>query len=156
MKRLFDFLRAVFISPEIVWILFIVGINLYFNDIFLFLGQRFKSNGEIWKYLPTLPIFFSGVAFTFGGKLRIPFDSPNNKKLYEWPEYSFLITRIYVCFFLCILSCIGALSVWILTDRIQEKVIAFIFLGSVGVSGISAFTIYIASHRIREILERYL
>jgi len=99
-----------------------------------------------------LPIIFAGVAFKFSGILRSPVDTKHNKQLYEWPGYIRIIDRVYVSFGLCIISSVAAIIVWVFADSLTESSITSVLLASIGVAGIAAFTICLASQKLKEIL----
>lgn len=153
MKRFLDTLRMLFISPEFLVILVIISMNLYAKDFLTMLGFQFKINDEIWKFLPSLPLLFSGIAFKISTKVRVPFESASNKIFYEWPEYQRIVDRVKLSKFYCILCCAGAISIWIFCKQLPESLIATIFLLSTIVSGIVAFFMFESSQKLREILE---
>ena len=150
MKRIIDVLRAIFISPEFLILFIIVILQAYKADWFILIGKQFHSNNEIWKFLPTLPMLFTGLVFKFGKNIRIPLE--NNKQLYEWDEYHRITDRVFIGIYISILSSIGAISVWLLIDIISNLYIGIIFISSIGISGFSALTMYLASISIREVL----
>lgn len=155
MRRIADLLRAFIVSFEMVWLLLMILVDLNFRSYFTLIGEQFRFNTEIWKFLPTLSLLFTGLAFKLAGKVRAPLPSPYNKRLYEWPQYHRLKDRVYISLFLCVMSCIGALAIWMFADKMATHMIATIFLSGGGISGIAVLTVYLASHKLREILEKY-
>lgn len=153
MKRALDILRMLFVSPEFLVITIVGFMYFYAKDFLTTLGTLFKSNDEIWKFLPTLPILFSGIAFNISNKVRAPFEGMNNKKLYKWPEYHRIIDRVTLSKIYCLLCGAGAISIWIFCKQLPAIIISSIFLISTLVSGVVAFFMFEASQRLREILE---
>lgn len=155
MKRTLDIMRMLFISPEFLVILIICSMNLYTKDFLTLLGSQFKTNDEIWKFLPTLPLLFSGLAFTISNKVRAPFEGKNNKSLYEWPGYQGITDRVTLSKIYCLFCGAGAISIWIFSKQLPAQFISSIFLISTVVSGTVAFFMFESSQKLREILELY-
>lgn len=155
MNRILDVVRAIFISFEFAWVLFVMATYFLYPQILFLIGAQFKTNAEIWKWLPTLPLLFSTAAFQAAAKLRAPLENASNRKLYEWQDYYRITDRVYLGLFLCILSCIGATVIWIFTSHMNEMLIAGIFLVSTGVSGVVAFIMYVSGHKLRELVDKY-
>ncbi len=154
MKRLLDIIRFTFVSPEFVLVL--AGtVLLYSYPLPLsMVGDKISSSDEIWKWLPTLPLLFAGLAFRNSSKVRAPFDK-GNKQLYDWYQYNRITDRLYASYILVCVSVVAVISVWLFTKEFTSTMIGYIFLCSVGVSGFVAFQIFLASQKIREILEQY-
>ena len=151
MNRLFDILRAIFISPEFVMLLIIYVVIQYKPDWFSLIGTQFQTNNEKWQYLLTLPVLFTGLVFKYGKNIRVPLDK--NKRLYKWDEYHRITDRVFIGIFISILCSIGVISIWFLINNISTLYIGVIFITSVSISGFSAFTMYLASISIREVLD---
>jgi|GEM_PF-4360309 len=154
MKRFIDIIRFTLVSPEFVLIL--AGIVLLYSYPLplSMVGDKISSGDEVWKWLPTLPLLFAGVVFRFSSKVRAPFDK-GNKQLYEWYHYNRITDRLYAAYILVCVSVIAVISVWLFTEKFTSAVLGCIFLCSVGVSGVVAFQVFLASQKIREILEQY-
>jgi len=150
-KRIIDILRVILISPEFLILLIVLVLQIYKADWLILIGKQFQSNNEIWKFLPTLPMLFTSLVFKFGKNIRIPLE--NNKQLYQWDEYYRITDRVHIGIYISILSSIGAISVWLLIDIISNLYIGIIFISSIGISGFSALTMYLASISIREVLD---
>ncbi len=151
MKRIIDILRALFISPEFIILLVIYALLEFKPDWFSLIGTQFKVNDEIRKFAPTLPIIFTGLVFKHGKSIRVPLEK--NKKLYEWNDYYRITDRVFLGIFITLLCSMGAISIWFLTNSISTLYLGVIFIATVSISGFSAFTMYLASISIREILD---
>lgn len=154
MKRVLDIVRFTIISPEFVLVL--AGIVLLYSYPLPLsvVGDKIGSSDEVWKWLPTLPILFSGLVFRLSSKVRAPFDK-GNKQLYEWCQYNRITDRLYASYILVCASVIAVISIWLFTDKFTSAVVGCIFLCSVGVSGFVAFQVFLAAQKIREVLEQY-
>ena len=153
MKRVIDIKRMIVISPELCVILLVILVNIYAEKHINTLGSLFKTNDEIWKFLPSLPILFSGITFKTSKKVRVPLDTGSNKALYEWPLYHMITDRILLSKAYCIICGTGAISIWLFCKQLPEYMIASIFLLSTLISGVTAFFMHDASQKIREVIE---
>lgn len=156
MKKPIDIIRLLFISPEVVFLLVILLVYQLKPEWLFLVGLPFKKNGEIWKFLPSLPILFTGVVIKVGGKIRAPLENSSNKLLYGWPLYSFLRNRVLVSIFICILCSIGALTIWLFIENLTPITVGAIYLLSVGISGLTALCIVLALPTLKEILGKYV
>lgn len=151
MKRFIDIFRTIFISPEFAFLLIIYALMQYKPEWLALVGTQFQTNSELWKYLPTLPILFTGLVFKYGKDIRIPL--AKNKRLYEWNDYHRITDRVFVGIFISVFCSIGAISIWFLTKNTSVINLGAIFIATVGISGFSAYTMYLASISIREVLD---
>jgi len=155
MKRLLDIIRFSIISPEFVVLLLIIVLNYYFPNIFEFVGSKLKSNDEIWKYIPTLPLLFCGLTFKFSSKLTTPLENSSNKPLYEWGAFHKINDRVVASYLICILSCIAAFAIWLLVNELESNILGCILLGAITISGLTAFQVFLAAQKIRQVVELY-
>ncbi len=155
MKKNYDILRMALISPELCFLLAVVLVYQLWPDVLSFAGQPFKEKGDVWKYLPTLPILFTGIVFKGGEKIRAPLDNAMNKILYEWPFYNFLRNRVLFSFFICIFCSISAISLWIFIDSLKPSIVGAIYISATGISGLTALCIILALPSLKEILCKY-
>lgn len=155
MKRALDILKFTVISPETFVILLIYFFWTNDYTFLTLLGEKIRSNEEVWKYVPVLPFLFAGATFKFSSKLRAPLENSSNKELYEWPSYQKIVDRVIASIIICVLCCGVSLAIWIFSSEITKNLLGALFLASVTVSGISTLLVYLASQTIREILERY-
>jgi hypothetical protein len=151
LTRIADILRAIFISPEASYLLILFFFFEIYPELFTIIGSQFKSNSQLWQYLPTLPILFTTLVFKLGKSIRVPLDK--NKRLYEWDGYHRITDRVFIGIFISMIAAVAAVSIWFLTKLVSDMYLGIIFLSAVGVSGFSAFTMYLASISIKEILD---
>lgn len=154
MKRILDIIRFTFVSPEFALILVGAALLFIYPLPLTVVGDKISSNDEVRKWLPTLPILFASIAFKLSTKVQAPFDK-GNKQLYEWHYYNRITDRIYAAYILVSVSVISNISIWMFTEVFTSPMLGFVFLASVGVSGIVALQIFLATQKIKEILERY-
>ncbi len=155
MRRALDLLRAICISVELVISLALLATYILKPTIFVQIGHQFKNNSEVWKFLPTLPLLFAGVAIKTSAALRSPADAKRNKILYEWPDYSRIIDRVYIGISMSVASAAGAVGIWIFAVEMPEILLGAIFLASVSISGAIALSFTVSSHKIKELLEKH-
>jgi len=155
MRRILDIIRAISISVELLISLLLLVVYILQPIILVQIGNQIKSNPDVWKFLPTLPLLFAGVAIKTSAALRSPADPKRNKILYEWPEYSRLIDRVYIGITMSLVSAAGAVGIWMFSAKMEEILIGAIFLASVSISGAIALSFTISSHKIKELLEKH-
>lgn len=155
MKRVRNLLLSILVSPELVVVLLVTGGLVYSSEFMTILGKKLKSDSEIWKYMPTLTLLFSGAAFGLSSKIRAPLESCSNKLLYEWPLYPLLVDRVLVSMaFAGICGAIGLL-LWVFGQSLPATTVGGVFLAATGVSATTAFTMLLAHQKLRELIDRY-
>ncbi|HXE96937.1 MAG TPA: hypothetical protein VN642_11055 [Dongiaceae bacterium] len=155
MKRFRNLLLSIFVSPELVVVLLVVVGLVYSPEFMGALGKKLKSDSEVWKYMPTLTLLFSGAAFGLSSKIRAPLENSSNKLLYEWPLYPLLVDRVLVSMaFACICGATGLL-LWVFGQSLSATTVGCVFLAATGVSATTAFTMLLAHQKLREIIDRY-
>jgi len=154
-SRLSNFLFTIFVSPEAVVALLCLLPYYYFFDSLAELGGMLKTDAEIWKYLPTLTLGFSGVAFVVSSKIRAPLENFSNKALYEWPHYQLLVDRVLISLGFSVICGVASLAIWMLGTRLSAEVIGVVFLVATSVSATTALTMFLAQQRVRELVDRY-
>jgi hypothetical protein len=154
MKRIADIFRFTFISPEFaVILLLLVGASI-FPDLFSALGQKIKDSEAVSQWLPTLPILFCGITFRLSSKVRAPFEA-GNRELYQWAQYNRIIDRLLASYILCVVCCLASLYLWVFAGDVDYLLIGQLSSASMLVSALVTFNIFIASHKIREVMELY-
>ncbi|BFM20114.1 hypothetical protein [Gilvimarinus japonicus] len=154
MKRILDVVRFTFVSPEFAWILGLIALLYVYPYPLIVVGEKIGANDEVWKWLPTLPLLFSGITFRLSSKVRAPFDK-GNKQLYEWLDFYRITDRLYTAYILAAISSISIISIWIFPDTFSLAIIGLVFFAAVGVSGFVALQVFLAAQKIREIIEQY-
>ena len=153
MKRLIDIIRFSIISPEFLVMLLILMFNYFYPEFFTLIGKKLNENDELWKYIPTLPVLFCGITFRISAKLNAPLENTSNKKLYEWASFHQITDRIMASYFICIICCICAFLIWFFMKELGLNLVGMLLLGASIISGLTAFQIFIASQKIRQIIE---
>ena len=155
MNRAFNFLAVLFIAPEFLIGLICLCLFYYFEYFFDEIGKSIRSDPEVWKFLPALPLIFSTAAFNFSSKIRAPLENFSNKTLYKWEFYQLLVDRVYVGFFYAIAAGFTAVSLWFFGQSLSTSKVGVIFIFSVLSSGVTALTMLMAQQKIRELIEKY-
>ncbi|MEZ8251597.1 hypothetical protein AB6C72_25485 [Vibrio splendidus] len=155
MKRLADIIRFSIISPEFLVLLLSIAITYNFPEFFELVGQKLKGNDELWKFIPTLPFVFVGVTFKISQKLHAPLENTSNKQLYEWSSFNKITDRIIASYLIAILCSAASFSIWFFISDLSEVVLGAILLNAIVISGLTAFQIFLAAQKIRQIVEQY-
>jgi hypothetical protein len=155
LRRLIDILRLCLISFEAVFVLAIVVYLYYFPSFFIDIGVKFKTNNEVWKLLPGIPLLYASVSIGLSWKVLIPSDNSKTKILYQWPEYWRLKYRVVASFIICGMAAIGSIIIWVWSNDLSECTIGTIFISSMVVPVPSIFTQFLAAFKVRELLDIY-
>ena len=151
MKRFFNILKTIFISPEVLALILVYTLFLYFPYKFHEIGESFVKPNEYIKFIALLPTVFTGIIFTNIIK-SILFPEEKRKALYEWKDYFLLRDRVVIGVLISILCSTSSILIFLFQSDIEKKYIAFVLISSILISGICTFTMYFASIVIREIL----
>lgn len=152
-EKLIELLKITFISPEFLYLLLLLVVYIYWTQILKNIGILFKTENDIRKYFPIIPIGLSTWSIKLSYKILQPLNNSSNRSLYDWPEYWKLKYR--VIFSLCIaFSCtLGSVLGWFFSHKFGSEIIGFWFLLTVGISVIVFFNLLLASFKIKEIME---
>lgn len=152
MKSL-ELVKIIFISFEAVFILILIAAFHYFPEVLHNVGHQFKTNNDVWKFIPTVPLVICGFSIQYAWKILNPISSSSNRILHEWPNYWKLKLRVIVSIFICILCVVAALIVWVYAPSLSEKLTGALFIASCGVALIVACHQLLAAFTIRELME---
>lgn len=155
MKRAKFLILAVFVSPEFLIALVAFGMYAVYPEILHAIGEKIKSEKEVWKYLPTLTLGFSALAFKQSSKLRAPLDNSSNKALYEWPLYQLLVDRVMVSLIFALACGVISLSLWIFGNSWSSESVGAVFVGATGAAASTALLMLLAHQKLRELMEKY-
>ncbi len=155
MKKVLDFIRFFFISPE-----FVLGITIFttlilFPEIAKFVSSYIFNTEMKWNdYLKLLGIPTTSVIFTykFGDIILNPEDKKNRVTLKKWSKYWMLKNRIWFAIIISVLSLLGSLWSWyyaVNTDITYGTIFLMTFWS---VSLISFSTVALAKLSIKDIL----
>ncbi|EGR1117337.1 hypothetical protein D0B97_18275 [Vibrio cholerae] len=155
MNRIIDIFRFTIISPEFVVILLTAAITYGYPEVFVLIGGKLKSNAELWKFIPSLPVIFTGVTFQVAQKVHAPLENTSNKQLYEWSSFNKITDRIMASYLICILCCVASFTIWFFMSELSELMLGSILLSSILISGLTTFQIILAAQKIRQVIEQY-
>ncbi len=145
--------RVIFISPECLLLLLATAIYFYYPESFIDIGNQFKSNYEVWKFIPTIPLTVCGFSIQYAWKILFPKENESNHLLLNWPNYWKLKLRVLVSVILCVACVLSALYIWIYINTLNEKAIGAIFFVAVSISITVAFNQFLAAFKTRELLD---
>ena len=151
--KLLEFIKIVFISFEAAFLLALFLAFKYFPDALQSVGHQFKTNSDVWKFIPTVPLIICGFSIQYAWKILNPLNGSSNRILHEWPDYWKLKLRVILSIFICILCVVTAAVVWIYASSLTEIMTGALFVGSCGVALIVACHELLAAFKIRELME---
>ncbi len=151
--KIIELIKIIFISFEAVFVLALVLVFQYFPDALQNVGHQFKTNSDVWKFIPTVPLIICGFSIQYAWKILNPISSSSNRILHEWPGYWKLKLRVVASIFICIFCVLAAVVVWIYASGLSERMTGAIFIASCGVALIVASHELLAAFKIRELME---
>lgn len=154
-KKILDYIRFIFISPELC-----IGLAAFFcfttsPDIVEFMATYlFKNEVDLEHYLKLLilPISVLAMTYKFADNILNPENEANRKILKEWQSYWMLKNRIYYSLTLSLLSLIGSLIGWYyaLNTNLNSGTLILLICWVVSLTSFS--TIALGRLQIKEIL----
>jgi hypothetical protein len=154
MKRAWNLLLAIIISPEIVVALIFVVIYTHMPWLIIALGARVSSSGgEPIKLLAWVPVAMLSFVVYEREKLLFP-DTPNNKHLQQWPGYYHLLDRYWITIIMCGVCIILTVFIWALSLPLSEPLYLTIFLAAITISIVACLCFLSATIQVRRILLR--
>jgi len=154
MKYLVEFLRALVVSPEMLSAIIIIAISVYQPNWVEALGNKVKSDQEIWKFLPAIPFAILAWAVPQSKDILFPSASSSNRLLLDWPSYWILKIRVIVSMLLILFCVFASLAIWIFKDEASPFIIGSVFAISTMVSCVVGCTLWLATINIRQIVEK--
>lgn len=152
MRKVMEFFRVFFVSPEFLLSLLLWLTYRYVPQGFKVLGENIMAHDDVITWLPVLPLSLCSTAVYFAFKLQSPVNG-SCRKLYDWPDYWRLKLRRNVSLFWPVLAGATVIAIWILRSEMKPAQIAFLFSLSIGVALVSCGTQLFASFELKEKLE---
>ena len=151
MRRILDFFRLVFVSPELVLALLPIAIYAYAPD---WADMLLKPMGDgVGWGLSAAGLSLAMLAFSYKEGFELLSLSGGKKVLIEWPDYPRLKMRVLIAFVWCLLgafACVGA--TWMVAKNSQPLLgITFMISGLLSAAAATA-TIALARFSLRELL----
>jgi hypothetical protein len=154
MKQLLEALRIIIVSFEALFLLIIAAIYSYSPEIIIFVGNHFKINNDIWKFIPTVPLILCGFSIKYAWKILMPLEGNNsNRLLHEWPNYWKLKYRVIVSAALCVICVFGSFTIWFFNSSLSSLMVGAIFIATIIVSFTAVASEFLAAFRVRELME---
>lgn len=150
-----NLLIAIATAPELLFSLIVFAALLYFPQPFGFVGERLSSDSENWKYITVIPSGLFVWCVKIFSDMRSPSDKQENKLLYDWPHYTFLVARLYLALALSGFAAATSICLWLLGKDLGHRTIGALFVGAIGVSLIVAAILTFARSRLRELLTQH-
>ena len=153
MKYLFEYLRLTFISLEFLYVLLVVAVVQYFPSLLAELGSTIRSDTDVLKWIPVLPLAMCGIVFRLAWRLTAPL-SGSNRLLYDWSEYWRLKCRRDFSVVLSAIVAIAAVSLWIFSGKLSNSVFGTVFTLAIGIGLIDMACLAFAGFKIKELVEQ--
>lgn len=152
-KHTREIIRSAILSPEVVTFVFLVVMKNVFNIYFNTLGNIILEKSAILNIsnFPILLFITGGVRFAS----IILHPAENNNVLYRWPNFWKLKLTTYVGLGFILISIATFYVLFFLKSFFPLDIIAFLFLISILVPLVSNITLFIATVKVRELLEYY-
>jgi|GEM_PF-5072359 len=144
-------LIALFISPELIAILFAVGLAFWCPTFVVKIGNLFMHGWQMYLVLVGFPL--GGLAF--GVKSLHSLLHPKNaeqKDFYKWPDYFFLRYYGYISLVLCLTGAAIAILFLIMPQLFTKLIIGTIYLAATLAWLFSIITLEMAKLRIDTLL----
>ena len=151
MSRVTDFLRLVFVSPELLLLSLPIAIYAY-EPMWADMLVKPMTEGVGWG-LTAAGLSFAMLGFCYTQGFDLLSLKGARKVLIEWPDYPKLKARILVAFGWCLvgaLSCIGA--TWMVAKAFQPLLGVTIMISGLLSAATATATIAIARFSLRELL----
>jgi hypothetical protein len=150
MNRLFDVLRATFISPEMFCLLLPLGIWMYWPGPFHFVTAQVYGDFKWGLSAALVPAGFFASSYKLGTDVLSPQGA--RKILLEWPEYWMLKHRVVLALIFCAWAVVIVFIALYLIAQDRASIGAALLLSG-WLSGVAALcSVGLARWKVREIL----
>jgi hypothetical protein len=153
MKKFWESLRLMIVSPEVLSLLGVGAIAYHWPEPFHFLGSKFASDEKLWEYIPVIPIGVLTFVVYLSFQLQAPIDSAN-RELYDWDLYWALKYRIIATLLWSGVSALFSLAIWFLSKNLPLTLVGCLFIGSLILSLVVAVNALLALFNLKEILAK--
>lgn len=151
--KILEIIKLLFISFEAVFLMALIAALQYYPGLFEQIGNQLKTDNEVLKFIPTIPLIICGFSIQYAWKILNPIDSSSNRILHEWPNYWKLKFRVISSIFICIACVVASLIVWIYALSLSAKITGATFIASCCVALIVASNQLLAAFKVRELME---
>jgi hypothetical protein len=151
--RLLEILRIIIVSYEALFAGIVVLTYNYFPELFMRIGNPFKSNDHILQFMVTVPIGMCVYSVQQTWKILMPLEGKSNRKLHEWPNYWKIKYRVIISSILCTACIFSYVCIWIFGSLFLDHAFAAIFITSIIIPVIVAFSVHLAALKVRELME---
>jgi len=153
-RKIIDFMRLSFISPECLVIAVCLLAYAYWPLIFVKVGL-WLSNEQIWLYLAgivAIPI----MSFATSKEILFPGSAVKNKKILKWPDYYKLKSRVLFSVILSSLCSVAYLVLWVFKNDLSTLLCGFYLVMIFSITFVSFLSLIFASWNIKEIVSEIL
>ncbi len=150
MKTFFDYARLVFVSPELLALVFVVGLFSYMPGPFEFVTAQIANDFKWGVGAAALPLGLLVACYKTGTELL----SPKGKRstLLDWPDYPKLKRRVVFTLVACFLGFLLAIIGLYLVAKHGLPTGTMLIASGIAWSSASLATIALAAWNARELL----
>lgn len=154
MKRLIDWVRFIFISPEALVSLLIIVLRVRHPSLVGQIGQKFAGDLHAVDGLLAIPCGLAYFAYDRIKAILFP-DATIRKKLQEWPDFHRLFDRVLFAFALISVCAAGTIVLRLFADQISEINRGFLYIFALSLSVTPIPSLIITELQIRCICDAY-
>lgn len=153
MRRAFECLRVILVSPEIAVALLVLLLAIRYPETLVALSRLLRSPQLDASTLVLLGIPSSLVIGTYSLGIRVLRPGAGRNVLIQWPDYWQLRVRVFVAFGYAVAGLVGWIAGWYCVQLEMPIFGVALALGSVLVAAISFASVAIARIMVREVLD---
>ncbi|PUE56371.1 hypothetical protein B9Z45_09995 [Limnohabitans sp. 2KL-17] len=151
MSRITDFLRSVFVSPELLFALVPLAIYAY-EPMWADMLHKPMSDSVGWG-LSAAGLSIGMLAFSYKEAFDLLSLSGGRKVLIEWPDYPKLKVRVLIAFGWCVLGSIACIcATWMVAKAFQPLLGITLLISGIFSAATATATIALARFSLRELL----
>ena len=151
-RRINNILRSIFISVEMICVLFLVALYQYVPNFYLKIGQWYLNEGN---WIVGVGINSGLLVFSLAQAKEILFPVNNSMNLLRgWPNYILLKDTSLVGIFYCAITTLFAFMGFIFKKDINSGFLGLLFLSDLAVSIIATGSLYFAHINVKIFLEQ--
>jgi hypothetical protein len=148
MIRYIDFLRSVFVSPELLFALVPFAIYVY-EPVWVDVLVKPMSEGIGWA----LGLSIGMLAFSYKEGFDLLSLNGGRKALIEWPDYPMVKTRVLIALAWCLIGVASCLiSAWMVAKNLHPLLGITLFISGLIAAAAASATVALARFRLRELL----
>jgi hypothetical protein len=151
MKRVWEFLKMLILSPEALIVLAFGAALKVSPQTFTKIGSMLSGNKEPIRFLAVVPFVMLGLIIKDKKDLLFPEHAAENL-LQQWPEYYLILDRYWASIIICAACGITEIIIWALNLPLTKPSVLASFIAAIVVSPVTYLLFHSATIKIRRIL----